>query len=157
MDHRTLSGFRRDRRELRGKRLERDVLKRVLGFARPYKWQLVGFFVTVVLAAIAGAIPPLLLRQLIDHGLPSRSSRHGSMAVVTWVAIAATGLAIAGAVLSLGQRWYSARIGEGLIYDLRRALFDHVQRMPMSFFTRGTIFSRSITSRFLSATALATG
>jgi ATP-binding cassette subfamily B protein len=145
MDHRTISGFRRDRRELRGKRLERDVLKRVLGFAGPYRWQLVGFFVTVVLSAIAAAIPPLLLRQLIDHGLPGRFSRHGDMAVVTWVAIAATGLAIAGAVLSLGQRWYSARIGEGLIYDLRRALFDHVQRMPMSFFTRtqtGALMSR---------------
>ncbi len=145
MNHRTIRSYRRDRDELQGKRLERDVLKRVLGFARPYRWQLVGFFVGVVLAAIAGAIPPLLLRQLIDHGLPGRYSRHGDLAVVTWVAVAATALAIASAGLSLMQRWFSARIGEGLIYDLRRELFDHVQRMPMSFFTRtqtGALMSR---------------
>jgi ATP-binding cassette subfamily B protein len=143
--HQTIGGFRRDSRALKGKRLERDVLRRVFGFARPYRRQLIGFLVMVILAAVAGAIPPLLLRQLIDHGLPSRFSAHGDLGVVTWVAVAATGLAIAGAALSLGQRWFSARIGEGLIYDLRRALFDHVQRMPLSFFTRtqtGALMSR---------------
>src|SRR5204863_8496911 len=56
--------------------------------------------------------------------------------LVLWIAIAAVGLAIANAVLSLVQRYYSARIGEGLIYDLRVELFDHVQRMPIAFFTR---------------------
>ncbi|MBV8952030.1 MAG: ABC transporter ATP-binding protein [Actinobacteria bacterium] len=143
--HRAIGGFRRDTEALKGKRLERDVLRRVLGFARPYRWQLVGFLVMVILAAVAGAIPPLLLRHLIDRGLPGRYTKTGNLGVVTWVAIAATSLAVAGAALSLGQRWYSARIGEGLIYDLRRALFDHVQRMPLSFFTRtqtGALMSR---------------
>jgi ATP-binding cassette subfamily B protein len=143
--HQTIGGFRRDSRALKGKRLERDVLRRVFGFARPYRSQLVGFLLMVILAAIAGAIPPLLLRQLIDRGLPGRSSPHGNLGVVTWVALAATGLAVGGAALSLGQRWFSARIGEGLIYDLRRSLFDHVQAMPLSFFTRtqtGALMSR---------------
>jgi ATP-binding cassette subfamily B protein len=143
--HQTIGGFRRDSRALKGKRLERDVLRRVFGFARPYRSQLVGFLLMVIFAAIAGAIPPLLLRQLIDRGLPGRSSPHGNLGVVTWVALAATGLAVGGAALSLGQRWFSARIGEGLIYDLRRALFDHVQAMPLSFFTRtqtGALMSR---------------
>src|SRR3977135_3149267 len=127
--HQTIGGFRRDSRALKGKRLERDVLRRVFGFARPYRSPLVGFLLMVIFAAIAGAIPPLLLRQLIDRGLPGRSSPHGNLGAVTWVALAATGLAVGGAALSLGQRWFSARIGEGLIYDLRRALFDHVQAM----------------------------
>jgi ATP-binding cassette, subfamily B, bacterial len=143
--HQTIGGFRRDNQALKGKRLERDVLRRVWGFARPYRGQLLGFLVMVILAAIAGALSPLLLRQLIDRGLPGRFSKHGDLGVVTWVAGAATALAVGGAALSLGQRWYSARVGEGLIYDLRRALFDHVQRMPLSFFTRtqtGALMSR---------------
>ncbi len=140
-----IGGFRRDSEALKGKRLERDVVRRVVGFARPYRAELIGFLVMVILAAVAGAIPPLLLRQLIDHGLPGRYSKHGDLGVVTWVAVVATALAIGSAALSLGQRWFSARIGEGLIYDLRRALFDHVQRMPLSFFTRtqtGALMSR---------------
>jgi ATP-binding cassette subfamily B protein len=143
--HSTIWGFRRDAQALKGKRLERDVLRRIWGFARPYRLQLAGFMVMVILAAVVGAIPPLLLRQLIDHGLPGRASPRGDIGVVTWVAIAATALAAGGAALSLGQRWFSARIGEGLIYDLRRSLFDHVQGMPLSFFTRtqtGALMSR---------------
>jgi ATP-binding cassette subfamily B protein len=143
--YRAVGGFRRDAKALKGKHLERDVLRRVLGFARPYRGQLVGFFVAVVLAAVAGAIPPLLLRHLIDYGLPGKYAPKGNIGVVTWVAVVATALAVASTALSLGQRWFSASIGEGLIYDLRRELYDHVQRMPLSFFTRtqtGALMSR---------------
>src|SRR5262249_39845159 len=75
--------------------------------------------------------PPLLFKNLIDNGVEQHNR-----AVVAWLSIAAIFLAFANALLSLAQRWYSARIGEGLIYDLRVQLFDHVQRMPLAFFTR---------------------
>ena len=85
----------------------------------------------IVGAAITAAIPPLLFRSLLDTAVPDKNR-----ALVAGLALAAVGLAFANALLSLVQRWFSARIGEGLIYDLRVALFDHVQRMPLAFFTR---------------------
>ena len=109
----------------------RAVLRRVLGYARPYRRQLIGFVAAVIAGAVATAIPPLLFRSLIDNAVPDKNR-----ALVAVLALAAVGLAFANALLSLVQRWFSARIGEGLIYDLRVALFDHVQRMPLAFFTR---------------------
>ena len=96
-----------------------------------YRAQLAGFVVTVVAAAITAAIPPLLFRSLLDNAVPDRNRT-----LVAVLAIAAVGLAFANALLSLLQRWFSAKIGEGLICDLRIALFDHVQHMPIAFFTR---------------------
>jgi ATP-binding cassette subfamily B protein len=130
MDHRTVMGFSRDD-ALRQRRIDRAVLRRVLGFVGPYRRLLVAFVVTVIGAAVATAIPPLLFRSLLDNAVPDKDR-----ALVAWLALGAVGLAFANAVLSLAQRWYSARIGEGLIYDLRVALFDHVQHMPLAFFTR---------------------
>jgi len=140
----TVAGFRRDTDSLRGKRVQRDLIRRVLGFARPYRKMIVGFVVAVVAAAIVGAVPPLLLRQLLDKGLPTGSS-PGSMSVVVRLSIFSLLIAIAIAVFSLVQRWYSSKIGEGLIFDLRVALYDHVQRLPLAFFTRtqtGALMSR---------------
>src|SRR5207302_4135756 len=71
------------------------------------------------------------LKSLLDTAIP-----HKDRTLVMWIALGAVGLALANGVLSLVQRYYSARIGEGLIYDLRVALFDHVQRFPLAFFTR---------------------
>jgi ATP-binding cassette subfamily B protein len=130
MDHRTVMGFRRDE-NLRGRRMNRTTLHRVLGFVRPYRGLLVAFVVTVILTAGTTAIPPLLFKSLIDNGV-----KNHDRTLIAWLSAAAIGLAFASAILSLVQRWYSARIGEGLIYDLRVALFDHVQRMPLAFFTR---------------------
>jgi ATP-binding cassette subfamily B protein len=130
MDHRMMMGFRRDE-ALAQRRIDRAVMRRVLTYIRPYTWQLVAFIVTVVLASIATAVSPLLLKALLDTAIP-----HKDRTLVTWIALAAVGLALANAVLSLVQRYYSARMGEGLIYDLRVELFDHVQRMPIAFFTR---------------------
>jgi ATP-binding cassette subfamily B protein len=134
-----MRGFRRDP-EVLAKRIDRALVRRVLGLARPYRVQLVGFLVTAVAASVATAIPPLLFRSLLDTAVPNKDRT-----LVTWLALAAVGLALANALMSLWQRWFSARIGEGLIYDLRVALFDHVQRMPVSFFTRaqtGALMSR---------------
>jgi ATP-binding cassette subfamily B protein len=130
MDHRTLMGFRRAE-EMRQRRVDRAVLRRVFRYIRPYRAQLAGFVVTVVAAAITAAIPPLLFRSLLDNAVPDRNRT-----LVAVLAIAAVGLAFANALLSLLQRWFSAKIGEGLICDLRIALFDHVQHMPIAFFTR---------------------
>jgi ATP-binding cassette subfamily B protein len=140
----TVASFRRDTDSIRGKRMRRDLIGRVLTFARPYRWMIVGFVFSVVGAAIVGAVPPLLLRRLLDDGLPNGSS-PGDLGVVTRLSVLALVVAIAVAVFSLIQRWFSARIGEGLIYDLRVALYDHVQRLPLAFFTRtqtGALMSR---------------
>jgi ATP-binding cassette subfamily B protein len=136
----TIASFRRDPDSVRGKNLERETIRRVIGLCRPYRRQLIGFLITVILAAVAGAIPPLILRSLLDTAVPERDRT-----LVAVLAFAAVALAIASSALSLVQRWYSAKIGEGLIYDLRVALFDHVQRLPLSFFTRtqtGALMSR---------------
>jgi ATP-binding cassette, subfamily B, bacterial len=130
MDHRTMMGFRRDE-ALRGRRANRDTLRRVLGYVRPYRRVLAGFVVTVVLSSIVTAVPPLLLRAVLDDAIPNRDRT-----LVMALALTAIGLAFADALLSLAQRWFSARLGEGLIYDLRVSLFDHVQHMPLAFFTR---------------------
>ncbi|MFZ4515001.1 MAG: ABC transporter ATP-binding protein [Acidimicrobiia bacterium] len=140
----TVAGFRRDTESLKGKRVQRELVRRILTFARPYRRMIVGFVAAVVFAAIFGAVPPLLLRRLLDAGLPN-GDRPGDLGVITWMAVLAVVVAVAGAALSLIQRWYSARIGEGLIFDLRVALYDHVQRLPLAFFTRtqtGALMSR---------------
>src|SRR3954469_8079417 len=138
--HQTMMGFRRDNDALRGKKVERALIRRVLGLTRPYRAALIGFLVTVVLAAAIGVIPAFLFRALLDDAVGSKNET-----LVLVLALAAVGVAVANAALSLFQRWYSARVGEGLIYDMRVALFDHVQRLPISFFTRvqtGALMSR---------------
>jgi ATP-binding cassette subfamily B protein len=140
MMHQAMMGFRRDTDAVAGKHIDRALVRRVFGLARPYRRLLVGFLITAVVASIVTAIPPLLFRSLLDTAVPQKDRL-----LVTWLALSAVGLAIASAVLNLWQRWYSARIGEGLIFDMRVRLFDHVQRMPVSFFTRtqtGALMSR---------------
>src|SRR4029079_14796657 len=122
------------------RRVDRAVTRRVLRYIRPYRGQLVLFLLAVIGGAVAVALPPCLFRGLLDTAVPDKNRN-----LVGLLAIAAVGLAFANALLSLVQRWYSARIGEGLIYDLRVSLFDHVQRMPIAFFTRaqtGALLSR---------------
>jgi ATP-binding cassette subfamily B protein len=140
MMHPAVHGFGRDAQAVKGKRLERDLLRRVLKLARPYRGQLVGFVVAVILAAIVSAVPPLILRAVIDTAIPEKDR-----GLVGLLAGAAVFLALFNAGLSLVQRYYSARIGEGLIFDMRTALFDHVQHQPLAFFTRtqtGSLMSR---------------
>ncbi len=131
MNHQTMMSFRRDTDGVRGRNIERATLRRVLRSVRPYRKLVIGFVVCVVLGAATSAIPPLLFRSLIDDAIPERDR-----GLLTALATGAVALAFASAALSLVQRWLSSRIGEGLIYDLRVALFDHVQRQPLAFFTR---------------------
>jgi ATP-binding cassette, subfamily B, bacterial len=136
--HQMWMSFRNDPDSVRGHRVERDLVRRVLRLARPYRKLLVGFVLAVIATAGVAVVPPLLFRALLDDAVPQKDTQ-----LVLALALAAVALAIA--LLGLLQRWYSARIGEGLIYDLRVALFDHVQRLPLSFFTRtqtGSLMSR---------------
>ncbi|RHA38445.1 ABC transporter ATP-binding protein [Cellulomonas rhizosphaerae] len=113
------------------RRLTRDTLRRILAFARPYRWQLALFVGLIALEAAAGALTPLLVKNLIDHGISTGDTRQ-----VVVLASAIAGLALLGAGLSVADRYVSSKIGEGLIYDLRTEVYDHVQRMPLAFFSR---------------------
>ncbi|GAB4085629.1 ABC transporter ATP-binding protein [Myceligenerans cantabricum] len=112
-------------------RLARDTVRRILAFARPYRTQLAVFAGLLLLDAAAGTAVPLLFRYLIDDGIAA-----GDDGLVVALAGAAGGLALLSAGLAVAERWVSSRIGEGLIVDLRTAVFDHVQRMPLAFFAR---------------------
>ena len=120
--------------------LDRALVRRVGHFARPYRTQLIGFVLMIAAGAGLALVPPLLFRNIIDDALPSGNT--GKLTVLAVIVVVA---ALLGAVVQLLERNWSSRIGEGLIYDLRVALFDHVQRMPLQFFTRsqtGALVSR---------------
>lgn len=125
---------------LKHQKLAPGLVRRVAGYALPYRTKLIGFMITVIAQALLGIVAPLLFRRIIDHTLPNRDTGE-----LTWIALAVIGAEVIGAVLSLFERKWSSQIGEGLIYDLRSQLFDHVQRLPISFFTRtqtGALVSR---------------
>jgi ATP-binding cassette subfamily B protein len=123
-------------------RLSRGTTKRILQFARPYRRDIVVFLITVVLDAVIGVATPVLAGHVVN-AITGGASGAGSL--VVRLALMIAGLAVVDAFLSLAQRWYSARIGEGIILDLRTKVYDHVQRMPLQFFTRtqtGALVSR---------------
>src|SRR6476620_10106862 len=114
--------------------------RRVAAFARPYTRQVIGFLALVVVDALLVVASPLLFKQIVDDGI-----LEGDGPLVTKLSLIVALLAVAEAGLTLAQRWYSSRIGEGLIYDLRTLVFGHVQRMPLAFFSRtntGSLVSR---------------
>jgi ATP-binding cassette subfamily B protein len=121
-------------------KLKAGTLKRIFGFALPYRKFLAIFIFTVVIDAILIVATPLLLRALVDDGvIPGRPD------IVTRLALIVAALAIADAGFSMLGRWFSSRIGEGLIYDLRSQVFEHVQKQSIAFFTRtqtGSLISR---------------
>jgi ATP-binding cassette, subfamily B, bacterial len=122
------------------KQIPPGTWKRIMRFARPYRRELLIFLVVVVIDALIGVATPVLAGKVVNE-----ISRHGEVRVVVKIAIVIAALAVIDAVLSFAQRWYSARIGEGLIFDMRTAVFGHVQRMPLAFFTRtqtGALVSR---------------
>ncbi len=120
--------------------LSKGVIRRTLRFGGPYRG-LIGVFVgLVVIAAALAVAPPLLFKVLIDDGV-----LQGNRSLVIEIAVAVAALAVAQALLGLLQRWCSAKIGEGLIFDMRTQVFDHVLAMPIAFFTRtqtGKLVSR---------------
>lgn len=132
--------FHQDPSVTQGASLDRSLVRRVALWAAPYRRQLIGFLVAIVAGALLALVPPLMFRRIIDTTLPSGDT--GQLTVDALLVVAA---AVVAAGVALLERGWSARIGEGLIFDLRCALFDHVQRMPMQFFTRsqtGALVSR---------------
>ncbi|MGA6162211.1 ABC transporter ATP-binding protein [Amycolatopsis magusensis] len=120
--------------------LARGTVRRVARFARPHWRRLAVFGVLTVISAVLAVSTPLLAGQVIDV-----ITSGGQASAVVWLALAIAGLAVLDAGLGLAERWQSSRIGEGVIFDLRRAVFEHVQRMPVAFFTRtrtGALVSR---------------
>jgi ATP-binding cassette subfamily B protein len=134
-----MRSFRRDD-SFRSHHLSQGLLRRIARFASPYRWHLGVFLVLIVVDAVIGAANPLIYRAIIDDGILPKQS-----AVVVELALLLGLLAIFDAVLTLVERWISARVGEGLIFDMRTKVFAHFQRMPVAFFTRtqtGALVSR---------------
>jgi len=126
--------------EVGKQKLAPGTVKRITEYARPYRVSIIFFLIVTVVDSLLVVAAPLLLQRLIDDGVTP-----GDKTVVITLSLIVAGIAIFDAGLSLLLRWYSARIGEGLIYDMRSQVFDHVQRMPLAFFIRtqtGALISR---------------
>jgi ATP-binding cassette subfamily B protein len=137
---RSLRSMSRGDRSVVDKKLPKGIWRRVFGFARPYRLELAVFLAIIVGDALIGVVTPVLAGRVVNH-----ITAHAAVHVVVDIALVIAALAVIDAILSFAQRWYSARIGEGLIFDMRTAVFDHVQRMPLAFFTRtqtGALISR---------------
>jgi ATP-binding cassette subfamily B protein len=120
--------------------ISRESVRRILAFAVPYRPKLLIFIALSVAGAFLAVATPVLAGQVVDVIVA-----RGEVATIVRLAVVIALVAVADAAVSLVTRWYSARIGEGVILDLRTAVFDHVQKMPIAFFTRtrtGALVSR---------------
>ena len=127
-------------RSVADKRIAPGTVRRILRYANPYRLIIGIFLATLVGTSLLSVAQPLLFRRIVDDGISA-----GNASLVTWTAVAIAALAIGDAGLGLVSRWYSSRIGEGLIFDLRTQVYDHVQRQSIAFFTRtqtGALISR---------------
>jgi len=125
---------------VKDQRLKAGTVKRIASYAAPYRTSLIFFLLTVVVDAVLVITSPLLLKRLIDDGVIP-----GNPGLVTRLALLVGLIAILDAIFSMIGRWFSARIGENLIFDLRTQVFSHVQRQSIAFFTRtqtGALISR---------------
>ncbi|WP_380168187.1 ABC transporter ATP-binding protein [Jannaschia sp. R86511] len=132
----TFSGGRAARsyrldRSVAGRDVDRATWRRIASYAGQYKRAVAVFLLLTGLSAGLVVVTPLLLQRLVDDGV-----NQGDRQLVLVLAGVALGVALAEAVVTLVLRWLSAKIGEGLIYDLRTEVFDHVQSQPIAFFTR---------------------
>lgn len=131
--------YRRDP-SVKNRKIDRAVIKRIISFAHPFRKLIYVFLILVVIDALLVVAQPLLFRRIIDSGITP-----GNASVVVSSALIIALLAVISAGVDALERWHSSRIGEGLIYDLRVKVFDHVQRQPIAFFTRtqtGALVSR---------------
>jgi ATP-binding cassette subfamily B protein len=120
--------------------ITRDLLTRVWEFAKPYRWLVLGLLVTILFISAITLISPLLYRDLIDNAIP-----NGNLRRLNLLALGMIGVPIMNGIIGVWQRRFNARIGEGVIFDLRRALYAHMQRMSLRFFTQtrtGELMSR---------------
>ncbi len=120
--------------------IDRELLLRVLRFATPYFSKIAGLMLTILLITGLTLLNPLIMRDLIDNALP-----NGDTTRLNWLALALVAIPITNGLIGVFQRRLSSQIGEGVIYDLRRALYEHMQRMSLRFFTQtrtGELMSR---------------
>jgi len=125
---------------VKDQKLKPGTVKRIAAYAIPYKKYLASFLLTVIVDAVLVVATPLLLKRLIDDGVIP-----GDSDLVTTLALTVGFIAIADALFNMVGRWFSAQIGEGLIYDLRTQVFTHIQKQSIAFFTRtqtGALISR---------------
>lgn len=121
-------------------KLSRELLRRVLAFAHPYRWQVAFLLLTILFISGVSALTPLLMRDLIDNALPNRD-----MSRLNRVALGLISIPLINGLIGVAQRRLSAAVGEGVIYDLRRTLYAHMQHMSLRFFTEtrtGELMSR---------------
>ncbi len=121
-------------------KLPPGIVRRIAGFAAPYRRLLVLFLGLILVGVALTAVNPLIYRAIIDDGILKHDGH-----VVIELALLVGSLAVLGSVFSLWQRWVSTRVGEGLIFDMRTRVFAHIQEMPVAFFTRtqtGALVSR---------------
>jgi len=120
--------------------VSKELLRRVWQFARPYRGQIAVLLFTIILITGLSLLPPLLIRDLIDNALPNRNASRLNLLALGLIAVP-----LVNGIIGIWQRHASAVVGEGIIYDLRRALFNHMQSMSMRFFTEtrtGELMSR---------------
>ena len=121
-------------------KIDKDLLRRVWSYGRPYLGGLIGVLVTIFIISGLGVVPAILSRLLIDEAIPEKD-----IGQLTVLGIGMILVPLISAVVGILQRWWSSRVGEGIIYDLRCELFDHLQRMSLRFFTAtktGELMSR---------------
>ncbi|GAA1322824.1 ABC transporter ATP-binding protein [Pseudonocardia xinjiangensis] len=124
--------------------VKKGTVPRIWTFARPYRRWLLAFLLLTVVSATIGVLTPVLAGRVVNT-IVARGDVSAAAGTVLGLATGIAVLAVLEAVVGLVSRWFSSRIGEGLIVDLRRAVFEHVQRMPVAFFTRtrtGALVSR---------------
>jgi ATP-binding cassette subfamily B protein len=124
--------------------ISRSLLRRVASYAVPYRWAIVLMLGGILVTSLLDLLPPLLLRDLINNALP-QDGRPGSITRLTWLGLGMVTIPFISGLLGVAQRRVSAWVGEGIIYDLRRALYDHMQHMGLRFFTNtksGELVSR---------------
>ncbi len=110
--------------------IDRALLRRVWSYGRPYLPALIGILGTILIISGLGVVPAMLIRTLLDEALPDKN-----VAQLTWLGLGMILVPLISALVGVAQRWWSSRVGEGIIFDLRRQLFAHLQRMSLRFFT----------------------
>jgi ATP-binding cassette subfamily B protein len=128
------------RSESKPPKVTRELLMRVLTYARPYRWQIIGMLVMILIGTGLSLLIPLVFRRMIDVVIPS-----GDLTALAWLSLALLLIPALNALVGVAQRQLNAQIGEGVIYDLRTALYGKLQRMSLRFFTHtktGELMSR---------------
>ncbi|HEY8044699.1 MAG TPA: ABC transporter ATP-binding protein [Streptosporangiaceae bacterium] len=137
---RMMRAFRNQDASITQQKLKPGTARRIVAYIRPHRLHLAVFLLATSLDAVITVVNPLLLRAIIDRGILPHDE-----AVVIGIAVAVAGVAIFDAFLGYAIRWFSARIGQDVVYDLRTQVFSHVQQQPIAFFTRaqtGALVSR---------------